>query len=466
MRSEDTAKNNVLVVTICSYHKNEHAIDDVHETSQYSLEKSIVRDLKPSTVDLLFTKRKNVYDLLRAGNIFWHNFDENQHPNNATLVPGADFGQAPHPSAKYIPALYRYHGRFYKELKENGRNNLMDPTLHVLILSGLYGFVFPEEPIQNYSVPIEWGSNVQKVWTEKNALTTILLDYITKNQIEYVYDFTARQDYRETINWSLVHPIAKVRHVFSKRGAGNDALEDFAIFLREQAPGKVQHSLMSLDFDRDPSHNQDDDLYTRSVQEEWDGFPKERKSIPLEKGVLNLDGIPDYTTRQVFMTAEQMLKVIYNLESVGDDAGSIFFVLYGKGFEVMLENAITKKIRALIHKNDPKGALLKPRYLSNYWINTLDHEAPQSIALGSWNELTKEFSDCNHSVSRMVLQWINTTYGAQFSVITRAAAKIAKMRNPRAHIEIQTIEDFLNERKRIIDQINEVIPILYPPQSR
>lgn len=456
--------NTILILIICSFHKNKHGTDAIPESTNYDRSTTILPKLNTSFADLLLKKRREIYNLLRGGKIIWHNIDENTYPyNKENLVLSEDFGAENNTATRFLPALHRYNGRFFKELGENGRANLSDPSVHVLILSGLYGFVTPTELIQLYSVPIEWGSPVQKVWKDENALTQILTDYIEQNHITQIFDCTARQDYRETIDWSYVQKFTDVRHCFSKLGAGNDALEDYARFFREQAPGRLAEALMNLDFDKDPAINLKDYLYTRSLPEEWKGFPLERKSIPLEKGVLNLDAIPDYPTRQVFLTAEQMLKVIYNLETVGEDAGSIFFVLYGKGLEVMLENAVTKKIRTMILKKYPEGNIPEIRSLPKSLTEVLDPVSPRSIPLGSWDRLTNDCTHCNHPVTHMVLQWITATYGTQFSVITSTAKQIAEMRNPGAHNKIQTIDDFLDERKRIIDRINRIIPLLYPP---
>jgi len=460
-------KDTILILIICSYHKNQHGVNNIHESSLFNWNTSILNQLSDSIAETLQKKRKEVYDLLKSGKIFWHNIDENGHPFNTGLVLSREFGADEDSSARYLPAIYRYHGRFYKELGDNGRVILSDTTVHVLILSGLYGFVTPTELIQLYSVPIEWGSPVQKIWKRKDVLTHILVDYIEKNNITQVFDFTARQDYRETINWEKIRETSTVRHCFSKLGAGNDALEDDARFFREQAPGQLSHTLMNLDLDQDPSVNLNDYLYTRSLPEEWDGFPKERKSIPLEKGVLNLGAIPDFRTRQIFITAEQMLKVIYNLESVGDDAGSIFYVLYGKGLEVMLDTVITKKLRSTISKKYPNGRIPNFSSLPPALKGSLRSLEPRSISLGSWKELIQRCNESSHPVAQIFLQQITAAYGTEFPLIAEAANRIAEMRNPGAHSEIKTIDDFLDKRKQIIDSINRIIPLVYPaPETK
>jgi hypothetical protein len=464
--SQKQEKINILIIIICSYHKRTNQNEYNSKLPENFSFSRFGESLTPEMANTLYQKRRAVFDLLKSGNVFWHNSDENRHPYNQDLIIGEDLDPGhQNPKIVYMPAICRYYGRFFKELKENGLQNVTDPEVHVLILSGLYGFVLPNENIQLYSVPIEWGSNVQRVWKDNAILTKILLDYINQQQISHVFDLTARQDYRETIEWELVRPVVEVRHCFSKLGAGNDALEDFAHFIREQAPKRLPDALLSLDFDKNPENNLSDYLYCRSVAEEWDGFPKERKSIPLEKGVLNLEEIKDYTTRQIFLTAERMFKVIYNFETVGEDAGSIFFVLYGKGLEVLLDKTITKGIRNAVFAKYTPGRIPNFISLPRALKGALRANDSVSIPLGGWHRLKNDCQQSNHPVAHIVLQYLNSNLGKNFSIVGKATRDIANLRNPGAHSDIQTIDDFLDGRKRVIERINQVIQILYNPSS-
>jgi len=186
----------VLMVTICSLNKKAGGSSKYDETQ--ALASKLVR-----TRDDLLKARREAFDLLFSGQIKWQGIPLGNLKYNKELRLGKDFGENIE-DVKYLPAIYRYDGRFYTALGRDGRDKLLRSKHHVLIMSGLYGLVTTAEPIQLYSMPIERGSKVQEIWKRNKVLTRVLVEYAQLNRIKRIFDFTARSDYRELIDWDFV----------------------------------------------------------------------------------------------------------------------------------------------------------------------------------------------------------------------------------------------------------------------
>lgn len=147
-------------------------------------------ELKHSLKDILWGKKRFVSEL-----------EMNQH-----LAGGPDF--AGDEKRRYLPALQRYQGKFYVQGlggATEAEQALYSSGHHFLIISGLYGMVSPDEPVQLYTCPVDVESvEVQTFWRRVDTLTRILLDYIQKNSISMIFDCTSRQIYRDMINWDYL----------------------------------------------------------------------------------------------------------------------------------------------------------------------------------------------------------------------------------------------------------------------
>ena len=445
-----------LILIICAYHKREGG------ERGYNEERSILPSLSEASQSALKQRRQRIYTMLRGGEIFWANSDENLHEFNALLVPGPDLGDTDH-DAVYLPAIDRYDGedaRFYNRLGIEGKINLTSPDVHTLIVSGLYGLVTPQESIQCYSVPVEWNSNVQKIWRESTFLTDILLEYTQKHTITHIFDFTAREDYRDMVDWEFLREESglEVRHCFSRMGAGNDALAKFGRFFNSIQQNTLKSALFSIPFDREPS--QEDPLYARSVPYEWDGLPAERRRIPSRYGVLCYDTIPDDETRQVFESAEKVMKILYNAEDIGSDPGSIFFMYYGKGLEVLLHNAISRKIIERVLQKYPDGIGKLYSTLPPVLKTIFNDSKPETISLDSWGDFKQSLSG-SHPIVAIARHYFEKNVDIHYTTAVEACKYVKKYRNPADHQKINSMEEYLQERKTIIYHINRCIFALY-----
>jgi hypothetical protein len=443
-----------LILIICSYHKQTGGIRNYDETS--SIFSSISDPLKSSLKD----RRKEIFQLLRSGKIFWAQQDENENEFNELLVPGPDLGGESE-DGYYLTAIERYSGedsRFYSKLGLNGKEILTHPLVKSLVISGLYGFVTPFEQIQCYSVPVEWNSNIQKIWQRDKILTKILLEYLKKHQITHIFDFTMREDYRDMIDWNLIrenHSI-QVRYCFSRKGAGNDALSDGGKFFRDISSNQIFQTLVDIPLDQNPKNHPDHIIYSRTVPYEWDGFPTERKRIPTSFGILFYDTIPDLETRQIFESAEKIMKILYNAEDVGKDPGSVFFMYYGKGLEVLLHNSISKNIIAIIQRKYPDGINRYYPSLPPTLQKLLDDTNPETISLGEWHFVEGQWNGTNPIVS-IAREYLSKNVSRYYPDIVAACEHVRKYRNSADHQKITTIDEFLSVRRNIIRHINTCI---------
>ena len=78
-----------------------------------------------------------------------------------------------------LPAYERYDGRFYNnELRNLYRDAVQKKSLHILIISGLYGVIRFDDPIIYYHLEIKKGGN----W-HSNIIHNEIIDYISNNNI-------------------------------------------------------------------------------------------------------------------------------------------------------------------------------------------------------------------------------------------------------------------------------------------
>lgn len=230
--------SSILFLTICSLNKKTGG------RKEYNKAESLSTELE--TGKRLLKARKQAIDLLFSGRIQWQGIPLKDLEYNKTLTYGEDFGENSI-TAEYMPAIYRYDGRFYGALSERGRGKVLASKHHTLIQSGLYGLLNPREPIQLYSLPIENESLVQDIWKKDNLLTIVLIDYIKSKKITRIFDLTSRKDYREIFDWTMLRDAGvDVLHCFSIMGGGDDALIPFGKLLNDYLLEASENELISI----------------------------------------------------------------------------------------------------------------------------------------------------------------------------------------------------------------------------
>lgn len=240
----------VLFLGICSLSKRKDVESD--PPTQYQSDSSIAARLKNRpAVDRLYQGRREGFDLIRESGIENNGALLRDHPYNVALKPGPDFrGTA---RARYLPAIDRYIGRFYRPTNDQGetvvlRDRILRSPHHLLIVSGLYGLVLPNEQIQVYESPLEDVQEIRDVWTQDERLSYILAAYILSQKIRLVVDMTGQRAYQEMIDWTKIRALPDVRvlHAMSKLGPGPDQLRSFGLLLHDQLLEMPTEGLMDL----------------------------------------------------------------------------------------------------------------------------------------------------------------------------------------------------------------------------
>lgn len=209
----------------------------------------------PKLSGKMFFTRRHILNLLRgeAGKLY--NKDQQggfRHETiaNRTLQPGQDFGgQAPN-AGVYLPAHKRYAGRFFNELERIAPtfwSKLPKYPIEILFVSGLYGLLYWDEPIQEYDCHLSdyFGEtqNTKKIadlW--KPLLTDALCEFMRAEQrrgwpIRHVFDLLSEELYQEIFDWDRLRQAGiEAYHRVCRPLAGPDILPLAANVLATQLP--------------------------------------------------------------------------------------------------------------------------------------------------------------------------------------------------------------------------------------
>jgi len=236
--------DSILIIGTCSRTKDTHLGEP-----GYPPNSGIARFLSEGKTEFLRLKRNELKHNLDK--ILWGKIKfVSELSMNKNLVDGPDFSGDE--EGRYLPALQRYQGKFfYQGLggPAEAMRTVYRSGHHFLILSGLYGLVSPDEPIQLYTCPVEIESvEVQTFWRRIDTLTRIMLDYIQKTNIKRVFDLTGRQIYRDLINWEYLKKKSGITtlHCHYSEAAGDPALGDLGRVAREFLFKKNEQQLLDL----------------------------------------------------------------------------------------------------------------------------------------------------------------------------------------------------------------------------
>jgi len=162
--------------------------------------------------------------------------------NLRSALFGQDFGGTE--SGLYLPAQERYAaGAFMSSLyRALGNDKDLQKTWldenPLFFISGLYGVVRANEPIQNYDVHLE---ETKGSWN-KNILTRYLMNMIKPAANQLILDCTADFEYSQMIDWGVFEEDNEVLHVTGKlfegsqirSAAGELAANSDGRFIRER----------------------------------------------------------------------------------------------------------------------------------------------------------------------------------------------------------------------------------------
>ena len=183
---------------------------------------------EPGFRQRMVSRRSYVYSILKDARLadgFERGGNRAHQPANQNLRHGPDLGgtNAIGPAAEYLPAWQRYNGQIYVPVTADAWQNYLQhrDRLRVLIMSGLYGLIEPEELIQNYDVhltdtDIDSGTSVSSMWTE---LYTQCIDaYIRhshKGRKVRIFNLLCDHHYVDSVKWHALSRDCSVFHLAS-----------------------------------------------------------------------------------------------------------------------------------------------------------------------------------------------------------------------------------------------------------
>ncbi len=231
-------KTGILLITICSNNKKQGGSPFVKGGP------SILTAL-PEHASGTIEKRRAILRLLKEGEAVRDGVEISHMQLNSRLKLGPDFGG--NESSLFMPAHQRYIGRFFVEAGKDNPTVFAETAHHVLILSGLYGIVLPEEQIQAYSCHVDDHSQVSETWKDGGFLTSMILAYIRKYAIKKVLDLTGQDAYRQLVDWDRVARKVDTIHFFSDQYAGPAALPSLGELARTRLLTKAEKDIFDIE---------------------------------------------------------------------------------------------------------------------------------------------------------------------------------------------------------------------------
>lgn len=220
-------KSKFLLLVIGSNHKQKGGDEE------YRRDQSILAHVPDVSANLLIRGRARILRWIFQGGVTRHGMLIAEMPSNQALVDGPEFGGTSN-GALYLPAAVRFRGRLFAKLEPDAVDLLTKTRHHVLILTGLYGLVTPNEVIQDHQCHVDDHPNFHEFWTHDDLLTDVLVAYIRQNGITHVIDMTAQNSYRFLIAWERVRAQAKiVVHCFGTQSVGDELLMPLGVLARE-----------------------------------------------------------------------------------------------------------------------------------------------------------------------------------------------------------------------------------------
>ncbi len=218
--------------------------------------------LSPRTANDFRSKRKAVLRMLKGGPPRLYDHEQNggfrdQRECNQILIEGPDFREAHEGAPVYLPACERYRGRFFRKLSQENRSfwgGLRNEPVEVVFVSGLYGLVLWDEPIQEYDCHFgdyaegDASQTVALCWS--GIVTAALCEFVNREKtagrgcFRRVYDLLSEESYQLVLDWERIASCGtQVFHRIFKESAGPDILAKFATIIGKHlqmfSPGPV-----------------------------------------------------------------------------------------------------------------------------------------------------------------------------------------------------------------------------------
>jgi len=264
----------ILIITIGTNNKRQGGFSYQRKTVS-------IPSLLPEHAPEIFRRRQIILDFLKGDSVKRDGISLSNMQLNSKLKKGPDFGGDE--SSLYMPVYQRYIGRFYTEVSVGNPNILLETSHHILILSGLYGLLLPEELIQAHSCHVKDHPKIPDTWCRDSFLTSLILAYIKCNSIKKIFDLTGQEAYRCMVDWSRIARKAEVLHVFSEQYSGPSSLPSLGEFARVQLLSAPERELLEIS---DGSHfflEEHGRVVLTMNAFPPEGFPRENEKLLIDK---------------------------------------------------------------------------------------------------------------------------------------------------------------------------------------
>ena len=223
---------NSLILVSCSNGKIRGGAPD------YSHDHSILSQLSPEIRARVLERRHAIYQLISGGMVEDRlRGDGNRRDSRYNLElkagPDMDFPDAPTDPGRYMPAYQRYDGRFFAHAGIDALEQAILQDCHVLIVSGLYGPVTLEEPVQAYNCHLDdevirdaegvedmgMRHRISDIWSRDGLASEMIRDFIDHHLtgqvhgITRVIDLLSETSYQRLFDWNDLHAWFRERKI-------------------------------------------------------------------------------------------------------------------------------------------------------------------------------------------------------------------------------------------------------------
>lgn len=221
-----------LILISCCDHKVKGGLPE------YSYEKSILPKLTEKTRSKVLHTRQTIFRLIKIGRTedrLRAGGKRRDLTYNAELQDGPDlsanFLEESTLKGFYFPAYQRYDGRFFNAVGVSSFVKALSHDCHTLLVSGLYGLITLDEPIQAYnsyladdvlpgrdedsseSLSRQVKAKVGDLWGKgsTNLMNQSLIDFIGHHKqthghdIKFIIDLLSEYSYQMVFDWEYLH---------------------------------------------------------------------------------------------------------------------------------------------------------------------------------------------------------------------------------------------------------------------
>ena len=203
----------------------------------------------------IISRSSYVYSLIRDAKLadgFEKGGNRAHQPANLALKYGPDLGgiSVIGEGGSYLPAFHRYNGRFFPPVTDAAWAAVPAnrEQFRVLIMSGLYGLIEPDEWIQNYDVHLtdtneENGISVASMWREHftECIQTYVRNAYRGRKVK-IFNLLSDRHYVHAVQWQALPRDCSVFHLASPTLSHTELLPPAGVILNSLLlePGRME----------------------------------------------------------------------------------------------------------------------------------------------------------------------------------------------------------------------------------